>query len=181
MKTKLGGFRMSSIMICVTATIGFVGPGVTASPPVLAGAAPAVLTCKSVARSGGVITLSGEIPGDYEIFDIKVKKGNVVSEIKSMNAIDRDLDPDLRAKLEEKGVIATDRVFTVVEDLTRGVFTMALRRGESYELRLYALPSTIRTRLTPNSKKAAFEAMLLEGEFGHGKPVRMRCTYDHSI
>jgi hypothetical protein len=78
-------------------------------------------------------------------------------------------------------VIAKDRVITVVEDFKRGVFTMVLRRADSYELRLYALPPTIRTRVGPNSTKATFEAIMLEGDIGAGKPVRMRCSYDHSI
>jgi hypothetical protein len=137
--------------------------------------------CKSVAGAGGVVTLSGQIPGDYEVFDLKIKKGKEQHEIKSLDTIDRDLDPQLRAKLEEDGVIAKDRVITVVEDFKRGVFTMVLRRAESYELRLYALPPTIRTRISPNSTKATFDAILLEGNIGYSKPVRMRCSYDHSI
>jgi hypothetical protein len=61
-------------------------------------------------------------------------------------------------------VIAKDRVITVVEDFKRGVFTMALRRGDALDLRLYALPSTIRARFSTDSAKAAFEAMFLEGD-----------------
>ena len=171
---------MSQITICLTATIGFGGASLAIPHPAAVGSAPAVLTCKSLAKAGGLI-LSGKIPGDYEIFDIKIKKGKEEYEIKSLNAIDRDLDPELRAKLEEDGVIANDRVITVVEDFKRGVFTMALRRGESYDLRLYALPATIRTRISPNSKKAAFDAVLLEGDIGYSKSVRVQCTYDHSI
>lgn len=128
-----------------------------------------------------MITLSGQIPGDYEVFDLKIKKGKKEYAIKSLDAIDRDLDPQVRAKLEGDGVIAKDRVITVVEDFKRGVFTMVLRRADSYELRLYALPPTIRTRISPNSTKATFEAIMLEGDIGYSKPVRMRCTYDHSI
>ena len=168
--------RISPMTISVIAILGFTGACLALSPTAFAGAAPAVLTCKSVG-----VTLSGQIPGDYEIFDLKLKRGKEEREFKDLNAIDRDLDPEIRAKLEDSGVIAKDRVITVVEDFKRGVFTMALRRGSAYDLRLYALPSTIRARFSPNSTKAAFEAMLLEGDTGYSKPVRMRCTYDHSI
>ena len=172
---------MTQIAVSLTTTIVFAGACLALSPRASAGAAPAVLTCKSVAGAGGVITLSGQIPGDYEVFDLKIKKGKKEYAIKSLDAIDRDLDPQVRAKLEGDGVIAKDRVITVVEDFKRGVFTMVLRRADSYELRLYALPPTIRTRISPNSTKATFEAIMLEGDIGYSKPVRMRCTYDHSI
>ena len=146
---------MSQITICLTATIGFGGASLAIPHPAAAGSAPAVLTCKSLAKAGGLI-LSGKIPGDYEIFDIKIKKGKEEYEIKSLNAIDRDLDPELLAKLEEDGVIAKDRVITVVEDFRRGVFTMALRRGESYDLRLYALPATDTDSHQPQQQEGRF-------------------------
>ena len=173
--------RTLPIAICLIITFVFAGVCLALSPRASAGAAPAVLTCKSVPGAGGGISLSGEIPGDYETFDLKIKKGKEQREIKSLDTIDRDLDPQKRAKLEEDGVIAKDRVITVVEDFKRGVFTMVLRRADSYELRLYALPPTIRSRISPNSTKATFEAIMLEGDIGASKPVRMRCTYDHSI
>lgn len=99
------------------------------------------------------------------------------------------MDPAEVTKLEEEGVIAKDRVLTVVEDFNRGVFSVALRRSDDhYELRLYALPRTVRARITPNSTKASFEAMLLEANipgdsrnYPDRKAIRMRCTYDHSI
>jgi hypothetical protein len=173
--------RMSPIALCLSVAM-FLAATSFAHPTARAGFAPAVLTCKSVLRAGAV-TLSGEIPGDYETFSLKIKNGKEEHELKSLNAIDRDMDPELRAKLEESGVIANDRVITVVEDFKRGIFTMTLRRTDVYDLRLYALPSTIQSRISPNSKKASFEAMMLEGD-GYpnwNKAVRMRCTYDHSI
>jgi hypothetical protein len=173
--------RIPPIAICLITTLIFAGVCLALSPRASAGAAPAVLTCKSVAGAGGAITLSGDIPGDYETFDLKIKKGKTQREIKSLDTIDRDLDPQLRAKLEEDGVIANDRMITVVEDFKRGVFTLVLRKADSYELRLYALPPTIRARISPNSTKATFEAIMLEGDIGANKPVKMRCTYDHSI
>ena len=173
--------RVTQITTCLILTLGFGTACLALARHVPAGAAPAVLSCKSVGQAGGGITLSGKIPGDYEIFDIKIKRGKKESEMKSLSAIEGDLDPAVKTKLEEDGVIAADRVITVVEDFARGVFTMALRRGESYDLRLYALPSTVRSRISPNSTKATFEGILLEGDTGASKPVRMRCTYDHSI
>jgi hypothetical protein len=153
--------------------------------PVTAGSAPGVITCKSAGRTGVAVTLSGQLPGDYEIFDLKIKSGKEERAIRSLETIDRDTDPDERNKLEESGVIAKGRVITVVEDFRRGVFSIALRRPEGYDLRLYALPGTIRPRITPNSKKATFDAMLLEGDSdvypNWNKATRMRCTFDHSI
>ena len=172
--------RLSPMRVCVVAMLGFAGACLSLPPTVTAGAAPAVLTCKSPPGAGGVITLSGQIPGDYETFNLKIKRGKEEHEFKSLSAVD-NLDSEQREKLEERGVIAKDRVLTLVEDFKRGVFTMALRRGDAYELRLYALPSTIRTRFSPNSTKASFDAMLLEGDIGYRKPVKVRCTYDHSI
>ena len=139
------------------------------------------MDCKSVGRTGSPVTLKGRVPGDYEIFDLKIKNGNEEYEIKSLNAVDREMDPEERSKLEENGVIANDRVITVVEDFPRGVFAVALRRVERYDLRLYALPGTITTRITSNSKKASFSAILLQGDNSSGKSIRMRCTFDHSI
>lgn len=60
-------------------------------------------------------------------------------------------------KLEDEGVIAKDRVITIVKDFERGVFAMALRRSGDYDLRLYALPQTVRARIHPNSEKASFD------------------------
>lgn len=177
--------RVSLISIGVCLTLVSALAGFVVSQPVAAGSAPGVLNCKSVGRTR-VITLAGEIPGDYEIFDLKIKRGNEEYAIKSFNTIDRDMDPEERTKLEDNGVVAKDRVITVVEDFKRGVFTVALRGLERYDLRLYALPGTIRARIGPNSKKASFEAMLVEG-YIHGQPssypkaIRMRCTFDHSI
>lgn len=153
-----------------------------------AGSAPAVLDCKSASRTGGVVTITGLLPGDYEVLDLKIKKGNAEQLIKGLNTLDRDMDPAEVTKLEEEGVIAKDRVLTIVENFERGVFTVALRGSDVYELRLYALPQTVRARITPNSKKASFEAMLLEANipgdsrnYPDRRAIRMRCTYDHTI
>lgn len=136
-------------------------------------------------RAGAATTLSGQIPGDYEVFDLKMKNGKDEYEIKSLDTIDLDMDPDERSQLEENGVIANGRVITVVEDFRRGVFSIALRRPGGYDLRLYVLPGTIRARISPNSKKATFDAMLLQGGSdvypNWNKAVRMPCTFDHSI
>jgi len=171
-------------MTLLSALVGFVF-----SQPVAAGAGPALLDCKSVSRTGGAVTISGQLPGDYEVLDLKIKKGNAEQLLKSLNTLDRDMDPAEVTKLEEEGVIAKDRVLTVVEDFNRGVFSVALRSSDDrYELRLYALPQTIRARISYNSKKASFEAMLLEANipgdsrnYPDRKAIRMRCTYDHSI
>jgi len=117
-----------------------------------------------------------------QMSNLKIKNGKDEYAIKSLETIDRDMDPDERNQLEENGVIDIGRVITVVEDLRRGVFSIALRRPEGYDLRLYALPGTIRARISPNSKKATFEARLLQGASdvypNWNKAVRMRCTFD---
>lgn len=172
--------RLSLVGIALAVLVSFVF-----SRPVTAGSGPGVITCKSIARAGAATTLSGEIPGDYEVFDLKIRKGNDEYSMKSLGKVDRDLDADERTRLEENGVIARDRIITIVEDFKRGVFSLALRRSEGYDLRLYALPGTVRSRITSNSKKASFDAMLLQSGSDvypdWNKAIRMRCTFDHSI
>jgi len=146
-----------------------------------AGSAPGVLKCVSIGSTRPAVTLSGQVPGDYEIFDLKVKRGNEEYSLKSPGAVDQNMDSEERNKLEEEGVVSSARVVALVEDFRRGVFTLVLRTPGQYDLRLYALPATIRSRITPNSKKASFEALLLEGEVPDAKPLRMRCSFDHSI
>lgn len=146
-----------------------------------AGSAPGILKCKSLGRPA--VTLEGQVPGDYEVFDLTVKRAGSAYALKSVYNLDQEVDSEERAKLEEEGVIAKDRVITLVEDFRRGIFTMALRRMDVYDLRLYAVPGTVRSNITPNSKKASFDAMLLEGDIypNWNKAVKMRCTFDHSI
>ena len=151
------------------------------SSKAVAGSAPGILKCTSIGTTRPAVKLSGEVPGDYEVFDLTVSHGSEKYSLKSTNAIDSEMGPEERSKLEEDGVVANGRVIALVEDFKRGVFTIALRTPGQYDLRLYALPQTIRSRITPNSKKASFEAMLLEGEVPGGKPIRVRCTFDHSI
>lgn len=171
--------RVHTILVGLVLAILLALTGVVYPRPVAAGSAPGLLDCKSVARTGSPLTLKGEVPGDYEVFDLTIKEGSEEYKLKSLDAIDQDIDPAERTKLEDEGVIANGRVITLVEDFKRGVFTLALRDQSRYNLRLYALPSTIRARIGPNSKKATFDAMLLRGE--GGKAIRMRCSFDHSI
>jgi hypothetical protein len=79
-------------------------------------------------------------------------------------------------------------VVSIIEDFRRGVFTLALRNPGRYDLRLYAVPRTVRVlESTSNSMKATFEAMLLEAPIPNESrshdlvPIRMRCTYDYAI
>ncbi|MGH9945011.1 MAG: hypothetical protein ACRD9R_21890 [Pyrinomonadaceae bacterium] len=190
MKTKSASsfLKLSPFKLALAGALLF---GVLQFPlplPAAAGAAPGVLKCKSLGRTGSVITLAGEIPGDYEVFDLKIKKGKAEFALKDLSTLDRDMDPEEMTKLEDEGVLAKDRVITVVKDFERGVFAMALRSAGNYDLRLYALPQTVRARVSPNSEKASFDAMLLEGRipgesdnYPNRRAIRMRCTYDHSI
>lgn len=164
-------------------TITLVSLTLFVSPLVDAGSAPGVLSCKSIGPTRPSVSLSGEIPGDYEVINLKILRGKEERFLKSLSTIDRDTDPEERKKLEEDGVIANDRVITLVEDFKSGVFAMAIRGIDGYNLRLFAMPRTIRTRITANSKKASFDALMIEGNDypNWKKAVRMRCTFDHSI
>jgi hypothetical protein len=148
--------------------------------PVAAGAALARLTCTSLPSRQGVVTLDGEIPGDYETFDLKIKKGKGENRLTNDKG---DLDEEQVAKLEETGEYDKDRVVSIIEDFRRGVFTLALRNPGRYDL-----PRTVRVlKSTSNSRKAAFEAMLMEAPIPNESrsrdmaPIRMRCTYDYAI
>jgi hypothetical protein len=171
--------RVKPILIVVTTLSSLSFAGFAYPEPSFSGSAPGVISCKAIARGRGPISIEGQIPGDYEIFDLKIKSLDDEHLLKSLNTIDRDIDPAERTKLEEAGVIANDRSIMIVEDFNRGIFTLALRRAEGYDLRLYALPATIRVQIKPNSKKASFDAMVLEGD--NRKAIRMRCRFDHSI
>lgn len=148
-----------------------------------AGYAPGVLDCKSAGKTRPIITLSGEVPGDYETLKLKITKGKDEYSLRSLDTVDRDMDPEERKKLEDDGTIANDRVVSIVEDFSRGIFSMAVRGTERYNLRLYAIPATVRSRITPNSKKASFDALFIEGDVypNWKKAMRLRCTFDHSV
>ena len=172
--------RAGALMAALVTTVTLAPPR-----PVAAGAALARLTCTSLPSRQGVVTLHGEIPGDYDTFDLKIKKGKGENRLTNDKG---DLDEEQVAKLEETGEYDKDRVVSIIEDFRRGVFTLALRSSGRYDLRLYAVPRTVRVlKSTSNSRKAAFEAMLMEAPIPNESrsrdmaPIRMRCTYDYAI
>ena len=160
---------------------------VTLAPPrlVAAGSALARLTCTSLPSRQGVVTLHGDIPGDYDTFDLRIKKGKAENRLTNNKS---DLDEEQVAKLEETGEYDKGREISVVRDFSRGVFTLALRSPGRYDLRLYAVPRTVSIlKSTSSSMKVTFEAVLLEAPIpdesrSHDNvPIRMRCTYDYAI
>jgi hypothetical protein len=172
--------RAGALMAALVMTVTLAPPR-----PVAAGAALARLTCTSLPSRQGVVTIDGEIPGDYDTFDLKIKKGKAENRLTNDKG---DLDEEQVAKLEESGEYDKERLVSLMEDFRRGVFTLALRSSGRYDLRLYAVPRTVRVlESTSNSMKATFEAMLLEAPIPNESrshdlvPIRMRCTYDYAI
>jgi hypothetical protein len=172
--------RAGALMAALVTTVTLAPPR-----PVAAGAALASLTCTSLPGRQGVVTIHGEIPGDYDTFDLKIKKGKAENRLTNDKG---DLDEEQVAKLEETGEYDKERVVSIIKDFRRGVFTLALRSSGRYDLRLYAVPRTVRVlESTSSSTKAAFEAMLMEAPIPNESrshatvPIRMRCTYDYAI
>jgi hypothetical protein len=133
------------------------------------GAANALLECKSVGQKRGELALSGDIPGDFAEFHLKLKS-NTAELLMS----------------DEK-----DRIY-VIEDFNRQVFTIAVGREDDRNLQLYAIPGSIKARSGANRLlNARFDAILLEApKPGYVGPVnyqsmlrgvKMSCTYKYSI
>src|SRR5688500_10586281 len=70
-----------------------------------AGAANATIACKSVSTKGGVIHLSGNIPGDLAEFELSLKRNNAETTMSS----------------------TADEEIIVVDDFANKVFTMVVR------------------------------------------------------
>jgi hypothetical protein len=129
--------------------------------PALAGSGPATLTCNSKIPKKA-ISIKGKVPGD-EGTNITLIQGNKATQ----------LDSDKNAEAH------------VLEAFDQGVFTMIINvnKGEE-ELKLYALPPSIKARKKPGSVRAKFDAVLA---FNSSNPknriesVKMSCAYDYEI
>src|SRR5688572_18669026 len=123
---------------------------VIASP----GAANATIACKSVSTKGGVIHLSGNIPGDLAEFELSLKRNT--AETKMSSRANEDI--------------------LVVDDFANKVFTMAVY-GKAGRLILYAIPGTIvASGDREHDFKARFTAILSEAPSpADARKVKMTC------
>ena len=114
----------------------------------LAGSAQTHLNCREIDDK---ISLSGDIPGDSNDFDLSLKKGKQVSRIYSVTICNPQ-----GCNTEANGKIS------VVEALNKGVYTVkAHREGESLaNVDLYALPKTVRLKNKPNGQSSRFGGVL---------------------
>ena len=133
------------------------------------GASNAKLDCKSESANKTPVRLTGDVPGDFAEFSLKLDVGG--------NSIVMSTPDD---KIE------------VVAELSKGVFTLAVERADGRSLRLYAVPSTVKVK--GGSRRlfdARFDAVLLEApnpgsadplaEASMLKDVKLGCTMKHEI
>ena len=130
-----------------------------------AGSNTARLSCKTLAKSTPVLRLTGEMPdsADPTIFTITNEA----------------------SKITFNDSIVTKPVY-VIEDLKKGVFSVVARNTEAqHRLTLYAIPKTVRAKITDNSLNARFDAIVTTSN--PVKPVeilgklRFICAYDYEI
>jgi hypothetical protein len=127
-----------------------------------AGSAPASLTCQS-ARAP-VVTLRGWIPADELVLDVTLARG----------ASTRRLQFD------------QGDVPHVVADFRHGVFVLVVVLRVGPDLKLRALPATVRATVGSDGTRASFQALLTAPDPAHTGPVTARemlfdvpvsCTY----
>ena len=146
-----------------------------------AGQAQAALKCSSPNRRGGAVKIEGQIPGDLDMFRLKINVGR--SEMTVRGGTSQEVNPltgdPLEAPAPEPDLI------DVVKSFKHRVFTMTINRDRAAGLRLYAIPATLRWSGGANDEKATFDAILeqswspVEGETLRN--VRLRCSYHYSI
>jgi len=136
-----------------------------------AGSSNAELECRSIKGKGNILTLKGNIPGDYAEFSLVFKVGNKSIE---MNDIKRD-----------------DKV-SVVTNWKHHVFTIKVKSKEGYrDLVMYAIPNTVHVKKSEYATNVKFKAIaeiapipgykgaLMYQSFLHNK--KMECTWEYSI
>lgn len=134
------------------------------------GSGPAHISCKSISKKGGTITLKGFIPATEFDFDLVLSDGT------SNISMTED---------------AEDKIY-VVEAFENKVFTITVVRKDRRDLILYAIPRTIIAKKGPHNTHARFNAVLMEApKPGYSGPsyiydsmireVKMVCTYDYEI
>jgi len=137
-----------------------------------AGAAQTHLSCKEV---DGKISLSGDVPGDSDEFDLTLKMGDKQSRIYSTKMCNPQ-----GCTNEENGTVA------IVEALNKGVYTMkASRHGEALaDVQLYALPKTVKVKKLTNGQTSNFGGVLRVYDQAFGTEPRtfnVLCTTEYSI
>jgi len=140
---------------------------------VTAGSTNIVLECRTIGSPNDLV-VKGDVPGDHADFQLELSANAGVIKWSSENQ---------------------DNI-GVVDALADRVFTVSVTSRKQGDLRLYALPSTIKTR--PANRRtegegtvASFRAMLVEAPRpGHTPPmagdqvfrnIKMRCTYRYVI
>lgn len=146
-----------------------------------AGQAQAELKCSSPNRRGGAVRIEGYIPGDLDMFRLKIIAGR--SEMTVKGGTSHEVNPLTGEALEPPD--PNPDLIDVVKDFRHRVFTMTIKRDGAAGLRLYAIPSTLRWSGGPNTENATFDAVLsqswspVEGQTLTN--LRMRCSYRYSI
>ena len=108
-----------------------------------AGAANAELSCESISKARGSITLKGEIPGDFAEFSLVTAQAD-----KSMRVTDQNGGQDQIHVVESW----KDRVFTLT----------VVAQNPLGQLQLYALPNSVVRAKIPNGSKVRFTAIALQ-------------------
>jgi len=131
----------------------------------VAGSAPARLACKS--QGTPVVALAGWIPADEIVLDMKLTRGASTRLIQS-----------------EKGDVAH-----MIVDLRHQVFAMVVALNGGPELKLHAIPSTVKATIGDQGASASFQALLTAPKPEHVgyvtsqdmlSDVPMSCTYDYT-
>jgi hypothetical protein len=130
------------------------------SSPTLAGTGPATLNCKSKSAKPA-ITLKGTVPGD-DGTNLTLTQGIV-----------------LKNKLDSNDNVSSH----VLEAFEQGVFTMVvdINKGEE-ELKLYALPKSVKVKKAPGSIHGKFDAVLAlnsSNPKNRIEPTNMTCSFDY--
>jgi hypothetical protein len=129
--------------------------------PAFAGSGPATLTCNSKVPKRA-ISLKGKVPGD-EGTDLTLSRGANAIRLDSNNNADTHL----------------------MEAFEQGVFTMVINLNQgAEELKLYALPKSVKVRKAPGSIHAKFDAVLAlysSNEKNRIESLQMSCVYDYEI
>jgi hypothetical protein len=141
----------------------------TSAAPANAGASNAILECNSRTGSATHVRLHGDIPGDLADFSLTLE---VDGKSLAMTPAEDTID--------------------IIIELARGVFTLAVERKDHGDLRMYAVPKSV--RLHGGSRRlfdARFDAVLLSApKPGFDDPmmsdemlhdVRLACTLHHSV
>jgi len=139
------------------------------APSARAGANNANLDCRSSERNPMHVRLHGDIPGDLADFSLTLE-------------------------VDGKSLVMTpaEDTIDVIIELARGVFTLAVERKDQGDLRMYAVPRSV--RLKGGSRRlfeARFDAVLLSAPMpGSDDPmmtdamlrdVKLACTMQHKV